>query len=366
MLTLGAGCGGEAPPPAPPPAPPSSALAPTPVAQTADVDAGPPPASPGPAQLTAKAIALPGTNGHATLDYLVFEPAHGRVWVPVGDTGSVDVLDPASGQLTRIDGFKNAEREVHEKKRMMGPSSGFFGEGFVYVGNRASNEVCPIDVGTLKPAKCTKLPTPPDGVLYVESAKELWVTTPKDSSVTVLDASKPGTLKPKAVIKTPGSPEGYAVDETHGVYFTNLEDKDQTVAIDVKTHKLKSTWPSACGGDGPRGIAVDSSSQVVMVACTDHLQTLDGAHDGAPLAKLDTGAGVDNVQWVASQRLLYVGAAKAAKLSIVHVDEKGLANVVATVSTAAGARNAVVDASGTAYLADPNNGGILVVPFKTQ
>ncbi len=370
VLAFAVGCGAEAPPPAPPPPPPPApeVLTPppavTPAETNADAGANVAAAPPGPTQLTGKPIGLPGTNGHATLDYLIFEPAHGRVWAPVGDTGSVDVLDPASGQFTRIDGFKNAEREVHSKKRMMGPSSGSFGEGFVYIGNRASSEVCPIDAGTLKPGKCLKLATAPDGVAYVASAKELWVTTPKDSSLTVLDASKPGTLKPKAVVKMPGSPEGYAVDDTRGLFFTNLEDKDQTVVIDVKTHKIKSTWPSACGSDGPRGIAVDTANQVVMVACTDHLQVLDGGRDGAQIAKLDTGAGVDNVEWLPSQRLLYVGAAKAAKLTVIHVDEKGQPTVVATGPTTEGARNAVVDASGNAYLADPINGGVLVVPFK--
>jgi DNA-binding beta-propeller fold protein YncE len=166
------------------------------------------------------------------------------------------------------------------------------------------------------------------------------------------------------VIKTSGSPEGYAVDDTHGLFFTNLEDKDQTVVIDVKTHKIKSTWPSACGSDGPRGIAVDTVNQVVMVACTDHIQVLDGSHDGAQLAKVDTGGGVDNVEWLASQRLLYVAAAKAAKLIVIRVDEKGRPTVVAAGVTAEGARNPVVDATGTAYLADPMNGGLLVVQFK--
>jgi len=371
VLVFVLGCAAEAPPPAPPPSAtpaPSAAIVPPPTAapSEASADAGGPPATAaaGPTQLAGKAIALPGTHGHATLDYLAFEPARGRLWVPVGDTGSVDVLDAASGQFTRIDGFKNAEREVHGKKRMMGPSSASVGEGFVYVGNRASSEVCPIDAGTLKPGQCLKLATAPDGVAYVASAKELWVTTPKDSSVTVLDVTRPGALKPKAVVKTPGSPEGYAVDDTRGVFFTNLEDKDQTVVIDVKTHKIKATWPAACGSDGPRGIAVDAANQVVMVACTDHLQLLEGAHDGARIAKVDTGGGVDNVEWLPSQRLLYVGAAKAAKLTVIRVDDKGQPTVVAVGATTEGARNAVVDGSGNAYLADPMNGGVMVFPFK--
>jgi DNA-binding beta-propeller fold protein YncE len=282
----------------------------------------------------------------------------------VGDTGSVDVLDTARGQFTPINGFKTSEREVNGKKRIMGPSSAAVGDGFVYIGNRGSNEVCPIDASTLKRGPCLKLTTAPDLLAYVASSKELWVTTPKDGSLTVLDATKPGTLKPKVAVKTPGSPEGCAVDDTRNLFFTNLEDKDQTVVVDVKTHTIKAAWPSACGSEGPRGIAVDAANQIVMVACTDHLQILDGSKDGTPMAKIDTGAGVDLVDWLPAQRLIYVGAAKASKLTVLRVDDKGQPAVVAVGATPEGARNAVADASGNAYLADPMNGGVLVVPFK--
>src|SRR5207253_1232481 len=82
-------------------------------------------------------------------------------------------------------------------------------------------------------------------------------TTPQDHSLTILDASDPAVLKPKTVVKTEGETEGFAVDESRGLFFTNLEDKGSTLAIDVKTHQLKATYSPACGEDGPRGIAAD-------------------------------------------------------------------------------------------------------------
>jgi hypothetical protein len=99
-----------------------------------------------------------------------------------------------------------------------------------------------------------------------------------------------------------------------------------------------------------------------MVACTDHVQLLDGRHDGALLGKIDTGAGVDNIDWSPSDRLLYVGAGGAARLSVVHVGETGQPELRAVESIPEGARNGVVDGHGTVYLVDPKNGGVFVVP----
>jgi hypothetical protein len=283
------------------------------------------------------------------------------VWVPAGSTGSVDVLDVASGAFTRIEGFKTVEREGHGKKRIVGPSSGSIGDRFAYVGNRASSEVCPIDLASLKTGNCAVMSSPPDGVEYVAFSKELWVTLPKEESIAVLDASTPGVLKPKTTIKVDGSPECYAVDESRGTFFTNLEDKGATLAIDVKTRHVDATFHPGCEPDGPRGVASDGSRNFVIVACTDHVQVLDAGHQGALLGKLDTGAGVDNIDYVESSHLLYVAAGKAARLTVARVDEKGQLEIVATGETSEGARNAIADTQGTVYVADSQQARLLVL-----
>jgi hypothetical protein len=360
-------CGGEQPPepavattstaPTPPPTDTATAsAAASSSAAPADTGATTPPAP------AVHGMALPGITAPAFLDYMAYEPANARVWVPVGNDGSVDVYDVQAGTFTHIGGFATAERENNGKKRTMGPSAASVGDGVVYIGDRASNEICPVDVSTLKPGKCLKLKSSTDGVAYVAPAKEVWVTTPKDQTLTVLDATKPDTLKPKTTIKTDGSPEGYAVDATHGVFFTNLEDKDKTLAIDVKTHKVVHTWAASCGSDGPRGIAVDATRGFVFVACTDHVQVLDANKDGAALGKLDVGAGIDNIDWLDTHRLLFVAAGKAGKLVVMRADDTGQLTAAATVATSEGARNGVADASGNAYLADGPHAQLLVVP----
>lgn len=368
------GCGGAGEPPVAPASPAPASVTPpattapaavsTPAADAAAPAAPVASAPPGPAQLGSKAVPIPGATSPVSYDYLVADRAAGRVYLAVGNTGSLDVFDAATGGFTRVDGFKTEERDYHGKKRMAGPSAATVGDGVVYVGNRATSEVCAVDAKTLKLGKCLKLPTPTDGVSYVASAKEVWVTTPHDQSLTVLDASKPGELKAKTVIKLGGEVEGYAVDDAHGLFFTNTEDKGTTLVVDVKSHKLRSTWNPSCGSDGPRGVAVDAARGLLFVACTDHVQVLDAAHDGAALGKLDTGAGVDNLDYVDASGLLYVAAGKAAQITVARFDDKGVPSVVATGTTAAGARNAVADGKGNAYVPDPNGAALLILAPK--
>jgi DNA-binding beta-propeller fold protein YncE len=315
-----------------------------------------PPASP-----SSQSFPFPNATAPASFDYLAIDRATSRVFVPITNAGSVYAFDIAAHTFAAAAGFETAARESHGKTRIAGPSAVAVGDGVLYVGDRATNAVCLVNAKSLARGACLTLPSPTDGVAYVASAKEVWVTTPRDHSLTVLDASREGALTAKTTITTPGDPEGYAVDEPRGLFFTNLEDKGGTLVIDVKTHAVRATWNAGCGEDGPRGIAVDSARSLVFVACTDHVQVLDAARDGAKLGRIETGAGVDNLDYVASKSLLVAAAGKAAQITIARIGDHGTVDHVTTIPTAPGARNAVADASGRAYVVDPANARLLVV-----
>lgn len=329
---------------------------PAPSSATA-VDAG---LASAPVSLAYSFVALPGVTAHAAVDFIAYEPGRERIWVPVGNTGSVDVFDIAARTFVRIDGFATGEAQAKGSKRTVGPSSVSIGEGFAYVGNRATSEVCPVSTSTLKIGKCSGVSSAPDAVSYVASAKEVWVTTPRDQTIVVFDVSKPGVLLAKATVKLDGAPECYAVDDVRGLFLTNLEDKNKTVVIDVKSHKATATWDLTCSRDGPRGIAVDGKRGFVYVACTDQVLVLDGAKNGTQLAKLDTGAGVDNIDWLQARQVLYVAAGKSATLTVAHVDDSGQPSVVARGATLDGARNAVADTHGDVYVVDRTHAQLLV------
>jgi YVTN family beta-propeller protein len=308
------------------------------------------------------AIALPGAPPDGVwLDYLAVDRGRHRVWVPAGGTGNTVVIDTKTQELRRVEKFPTTEVERRGVKRMVGPSSATVGDGVVYVGNRGDSSVCAIDAATLARGGCVTIPSMPDGVVYVARTKEVWVTTPRDQSIVVLDVSTPATPKLAGSFKLEGDPEGYAVDDGRGLFYTNLEDKDRTLRIDVATRKVTATWMPACGEDGPRGLALDTKGQWLMLACPDHVEVLAAATDGRILSKLDTGAGVDNIDYLPESRALYVAAAGAATLTVARLDEAGTLKQTETRGTAKGARNAVAAADGTAYVADGPEGKILVV-----
>lgn len=306
-------------------------------------------------------IPLPGAQGAVSLDYLAAERASGRVWIPAGGTGSVDVLDVGSRKVTCIEGFTTRAREARAGTRVLGPSAVALGDGVAFIGNRATAEICGIDARKLAKMACVELAVPGDGVVYVPATKEVWVTTPRDESVTLVDASDASHLKQSFRLALSGKPEGYAVDSARGLFFTNLEDKDKTLVIDVKTRRVKQTWAAQCGSDGPRGLAYDQSRQLLFVACTDKVEVLDAGRDGAVLAQMETGAGVDNIDYLDAEQNLYVAAGKAARLTVAHVGVRGKLVTLGTAATAEGARVVVVARDGTAVVADPMHGRVLMI-----
>jgi len=296
-----------------------------------------------------RTLSLPDNNtGDVSMDYIAYDPSTNSVWVPGGNTGAVDVVDAATGKVRQIPGFQTKEVEGRNGKRIFGPTAVSIGEGVVYIGNRGDSSVCAFDSRTLARGACGHFDSVPDGVAYVAPTKEVWVTTPGEKGIRVLDSM---TLKEKAKLTFDGNPEGYAVDPVRGRFYTNMEDLDRTLAIDLKTQKTVATWNPSCGKGGPHGIGLDAKAGHLFIACDTLAEVMDVGHDGAILSKVDTGDGVDDIHYEPATHMLYVGAANVAKLTIARADDKGHLAIVAQVPTQEGARNATVAKDGTVYLA---------------
>src|SRR6184192_1445725 len=324
-----------------------------------------------------KPISLPGATGTVALDYFAYDRATGKLWVPASNTGSVDVIDEATDVVSQVTGFKTGEVELRGRKVTLGPTAVSIGDGVVYIGNRGDSTLCIIDAHSLERGGCLQVAPPsagpaaaPDGVVYVAATRELWITTgtpplgisSADKSIQVFDASDPRHLKLKTKIPLDGSAEGYAVDNKRGLFYTNIEENGTTVPIDVRAHKVVANWNP--GSKELQGLALDGARGLLFVACGDHVVSLDLSHNGTITDSIQTGPGLDNIDYSPDRKVLYAAASLAATLTIADVDDHGKFHLKATVPTVKGARGVVAAKGQTAYLIDPAEGRILKLTHK--
>jgi DNA-binding beta-propeller fold protein YncE len=322
-------------------------------------------------------IFLPGATGRVALDYFAYDRATGKLWVPASNTGSVDVIDEATDVVSQVTGFKTGEVELRGRKLTIGPTAVSIGDGVVYIGNRGDSTLCVIDAHTFERGECLEVApssagraAAPDGVVYVAATRELWITTgapplgiaSADKSLQVFDASDARNLKRKTKIPLDGSAEGYAVDNQRGLFYTNLEETGETIAIDVHSHKVTTRWDP--GSRELQGLTLDKARNFLFVACGDHVVSIDAGHGGKVIDSLATGPGLDNIDYSADAKLLYAAASQAASLTIAEVDDRGKFHLRATVPTAKGVRGVVAGKGETAYLIDPAEGRILKLTHK--
>ncbi len=316
-----------------------------------------------------KPISLPGANGVIVLDHLAYDRARGKLWVPASNTGNVDVIDESTDAASPISGFKTGEVELEGHKVRLGPTAVSIGDGVAYIGNRGNSTLSIIDSQTLERGESLQM-TPaspetggsPHGVVYVVTSRELWVTTGPGKSIEVFDASEPRHLKWKLRIPLDGSTEGFAVDNERGQFYTNIDDMGKTVGVDLHSHKIVSKWD--VGSSDLQGLALDTKRGFLFVACEDHVVSLDVRHGGKVIDSVTTGAGLDDIDFSAEQKVLYAAASVTATLTIAEVSDDGKFQVKALVPTAKEARGVIAAKGKTAYLIDPAEGRILKLTHK--
>jgi len=329
--------------------------------------------TPKPQDFRVTRLQLPDAKGVVALDYFAYDRQHARVWLPASNLGVVAVIDDKDDKVTTVGGFGTGEVELLGKKRLLGPTSVSIGESVVYIGNRGDSSICTVDRENLTLRQCVRigdpaagLATAPDAVVYVATTKELWVTTgapplgiaAADNALLIMDASDPKRIRAKRRLPLGASAEGYAVDEKRGLFYTNLEEHGETVAIDVRRKRIVSRWRSGCAE--PHGVALDEARRFLFVACADRVIALDVVNNKV-LGSISTGDGLDNIDYSPAEKRLYAAASVAGTLTIANVDNRGAMTTVATVPTAKGARSVIAGKGPTAYVIDPVSGSILKV-----
>jgi hypothetical protein len=316
-------------------------------------------AAPTPAHLKSTPVPLPGGSGGIGFDDLTFVPELGRLVVPAGRSGNLDLLDPATGKITPIGGFQKSE--AGKGGHGEGTTSADFGRGRIFAIDRSALKLVVVDPKTGKTVASAALASSPDYVRFVAPDGEVWVTEPDSERIEVFTLAKTGEPVPThaSFIAVPGGPEALQIDAARGRAYTHVW-KGTTLAVDLESHEIVSRWSSGCAGS--RGAALDAKRGFLFVGCAEGgAAVLDLGHDGKVLDDFHFGAGTDIIAFDAKRSRLYVPAAKTAEMAILSVSPQGKLALLATAPTAKGGHCVAIDGTGRAWVCDPEHGQLLLI-----
>ena len=216
------------------------------------------------------------------------------------------------------------------------------GRGFS--SNGKENKISIVDLKTNGTIAKVETGEVPDAILYEPERGETYAFNGKGQSATVIDA-KSG--KVVATIPLEGKPE-FAQSQSDRV-FCNIEDKNEVIVIDTKTHSVVAKWPLAPGAE-PTGMALDAAHHRLFVGCHNKLLVMLESTTGKVVATAPIGAGVDACAFDDAAQLVFASCGDGTT-TIAKVEGHKL-NVVQTLPTERGARTMALDpATHRIYLA---------------
>ena len=287
-------------------------------------------------------------------DDLVYAPSLHRVVVPAGETGNVLLVDPESRAVETIAGFTRSPsgRGGHTQ----GPTSAALAGDFLAVIDRSTRTIALVDPTTRQVVASHALGGVPDYVRFEPSSGDLWVTEPDAERIEIFAIDTAARkLQPPQAIDVPGGPEFIIFDATRA--YTNLW-KGMTSTIELRTRKLRTTFPNGC--EGSRTLALDERRALLFVACLEGVVTsIDLSHGSRILGRVTYHAGIDALVYDPVRGILYAPSAAAGTMAALVVDRDGVPELSFEVTTAKGAACATVDASGAVWICDPTHGRLL-------
>jgi DNA-binding beta-propeller fold protein YncE len=303
-------------------------------------------------------MALPGGAGGIGFDDLRYSPELGKVLVPAGRSGRLDLVDPKTRAIVAIEGFTSSSDGAPGHSQ--GTTSADSGDGLIFASDRSQQSLLVVDPASHRIVARVKLGAAPDYVRWVAPMQQVWVSEPGAKTIETfrLASKSPPRLESAGNIEVADGPESLEIDPPRHRAYANTW-HDTTVGIDLGSHAVAVRWPNGC--KGARGLALDVARGFAFVGCTEgKAVVLDVAHDGKQLGSAGSGNGVDIIAFSAKLSHLYVPGGKAATLTVLGVGDHGELKALGTVATAEGAHCVAADEEGNAYVCDPRKGRLLL------
>ncbi len=293
-----------------------------------------------------KKVPVPGAGGW---DYLSVDDTARRIYI--SHATQVDVLDADSfalvGTIPNTPGVHGIAIASEA------------GRGYISAGK--SDAVVPFNLKSLKPLPEIKVGKKPDAIIFEPLTKRIYVMNGDSDSITVLNASD-GSLA--GTIDLGGGPE-FAVSDSKGNLYVNLEEKNETLHVDVYTMKVKDRWPLApCAT--PTSLAMDAENRRLFVGCRSHHFAVLNADNGKVVFTAPIGERVDAGVFDAKTRLVYLSTGDG-KVFVFHQDSPDQYSLSQEITTLKGAKTMGYDPkTRNVIVPTSDNGAMSVLVFSPQ
>ncbi|RTL58392.1 MAG: YncE family protein [Sphingobacteriales bacterium] len=259
-------------------------------------------------------------------DYLEVGPVND--WLYVSHGTQVNILNKKTGDSVAVientTGVHGIAFDVANKK-------GFTSNGRI-------NTVTVFDMNTNKVLAQIAVGQNPDAITYEPFSKKIITCNGRGKNLTIIDPVQNTVVDS---VDVGGKPET-AVSDGKGSLYVNIEDKNEIVAVDMKTLKVTHHW-SLAPAEGPTGLAFDAKTNRLFAGCDKLLVVMD-ATNGKIIDKLPIGDGCDGVAFDPGTNMIYTSNGEGT-LSIIHEDNADKYTVVENVPTRQYARTIALDKS---------------------
>ena len=265
-------------------------------------------------------------GGREYFDYITVDSHARRVYASHGS--EVKVVDADSGAVVgTISGLKQCHGIALVEE---------LGKGFISDGGAAKTII--FDIASLKVTGEVKGEEDADSIIYDPASKHIFVFNGDPKTATVIDPASGTVVKSLAM---GGGPE-FAAADGKGMVYKNIEDKNETVAIDSNTLTIKSRWPVAPAGQ-PTALAMDREHRRLFVAGRNpqKLVILD-ADNGKVIQSFPISAGADANVFEPETGLIFAST-REGMVHIFHEDAPDKFSEVEMVKTEYGAKTMALD-----------------------
>lgn len=237
-----------------------------------------------------------------------------------------------------------------------------------YTSNGRINSVTVFDLKTNAVLEQVATGENPDAINYEPYTKTIITCNGRSKNLSVID---PKASKVIATIDVGGKPEA-AVSDGNGKLFVNIEDKNEIVAVDLKTFTVTNHW-TLNPAEGPTGLAYDKSTKRLFAGC-EKLLVVVNAENGSVVDKIAIGDGCDGVAFDSKKKIIYTSNGEG-NISVIKEINADKFSLLGNYPTKRGARTITINENtGTLYLPtadfDPTktgqNGRPMMVPGTFQ